>query len=142
MNSFIFNQMEALQETHEYTYSQIEFREFKLVPYNIPFFLAQQKPVAKKNSNLIETRRSATTSHPPLPPQLLPSHSNIALNFCGSGVAVTVMVEVVGRRGTKQLHLLEQYLDVLAKHTTEIPPPTALAEGSALSALVEGVSLR
>jgi hypothetical protein len=34
----------------------------------------------------------------------------------------------VGRRGTNQLHLLERYLDVLVKHTTEIPPPTALVE--------------
>ena len=48
----------------------------------------------------------------------------------------------VGRRGTNQLRLLERYLDVLVKHTTEIPPPTALVEGTALSALVEGVSLR
>ncbi len=31
----------------------------------------------------------------------------------------------VGRRGTNQLRLLERYLDVLVKHTTEIPPPTA-----------------
>jgi hypothetical protein len=38
---------------------------------------------------------------------------------------------VVGRRGTNQLHLLEQYLDVLVKHTTEILPPTALVEGTA-----------
>ncbi len=48
----------------------------------------------------------------------------------------------VGRRGTNQLRLVERYLDVLAKHTTEIPPPTALVEGTAPSALVEGVSLR
>ncbi len=48
----------------------------------------------------------------------------------------------VGRRGTNQLRLLERYRDVLDKHTTGIPPPTALAEGTALSALVEGVSLR
>jgi hypothetical protein len=34
----------------------------------------------------------------------------------------------VGRRGTNQLRLLEPYLDVLVKHTTEIPPPTALVE--------------
>jgi hypothetical protein len=34
----------------------------------------------------------------------------------------------VGRRGTNQLCLLERYLDVLVKHTTEIPPPTALVE--------------
>ncbi len=34
----------------------------------------------------------------------------------------------VGRRGTNQLSLLERYLDVLVKHTTEIPPPTALVE--------------
>ncbi len=37
----------------------------------------------------------------------------------------------VGRRGTNQLHLLERYLDVLVKHTIEIPPPTALVEGTA-----------
>jgi hypothetical protein len=48
----------------------------------------------------------------------------------------------VGRRGTNQLCLLEWYLDVLVKHTTEIPPQTALVEGTAPSALVEGVSLR
>ncbi len=48
----------------------------------------------------------------------------------------------VGRRGTNQLRLLERYLDVLVKHTTEIPPLTALVEGTAPSALVEGVSLR
>ncbi len=48
----------------------------------------------------------------------------------------------VGRRGTNQLRLLERYLDVLVKHTTEIPPPTALVKGTALSALVEDVSLR
>ncbi len=36
--------------------------------------------------------------------------------------------EGVGRRGTNQLRLLERYLDVLVKHTTEIPPPTALVE--------------
>ncbi len=47
----------------------------------------------------------------------------------------------VGRRGTNQLRLLERYLDVLVKHTTEIPPPTALAEGTAPSALVEEVLL-
>jgi hypothetical protein len=34
----------------------------------------------------------------------------------------------VGRRGTYQLRLVERYLDVLVKHTTEIPPPTALVE--------------
>jgi hypothetical protein len=39
-----------------------------------------------------------------------------------------VLIVTVGRRGTNQLHLLEQYLDVLVKHTTEIPPPTALVE--------------
>jgi hypothetical protein len=37
----------------------------------------------------------------------------------------------VGRRGTNQLHLLERYLDIVVKHTTEIPPPTALVEGTA-----------
>jgi hypothetical protein len=47
----------------------------------------------------------------------------------------------VGRRGTNQLHLVERYLDVLVKHTNEIPLPTALVEGTAPSALVEGVSL-
>ncbi len=51
-------------------------------------------------------------------------------------------VKSVGRRGTNQLRLLEWYLDVLVKHTTVIPPPTALVEGTAPSALVEGVSLR
>ncbi len=40
----------------------------------------------------------------------------------------------VGRRGTNQLRLFERYLDVLVKHTTEIPPPTALVEGTAPSA--------
>jgi hypothetical protein len=34
----------------------------------------------------------------------------------------------VGRRCTNQLCLLERYLDVLVKHTTEIPPLTALVE--------------
>jgi hypothetical protein len=34
----------------------------------------------------------------------------------------------VGRRGTNQLRLLERYLDILVKHTTEIPSPTALVE--------------
>ncbi len=37
-------------------------------------------------------------------------------------------VVAVGRRGTNQLRLLERYLDVLVKHTTEIPPPIALVE--------------
>ncbi len=37
----------------------------------------------------------------------------------------------VGRGGTNQLCLLERYLDVLVKHTTEIPSPTALVEGTA-----------
>ncbi len=49
---------------------------------------------------------------------------------------------LVGRRGTNQLRLLEWYLDVLVKHTTEIPPPTALVEETAPSALVEDVLLR
>ncbi len=52
------------------------------------------------------------------------------------------IIVAVGRRGTNQLCLLEWNLDVLVKHTTEIPPPTALVEGTAPSALVEGVSLR
>ena len=47
----------------------------------------------------------------------------------------------VGRRGTNQLRLLERYLDVLIKHTTEILPPTALVEETAPSALVEDVLL-
>jgi hypothetical protein len=47
----------------------------------------------------------------------------------------------VGRRGTNQLRLLERYLDVLVKHTTEIPPPIALVEETAPSALVEDISL-
>ncbi len=34
----------------------------------------------------------------------------------------------VGRRGTSQLRLVERYLDVLVKHTTEIPPPIALVK--------------
>jgi hypothetical protein len=34
---------------------------------------------------------------------------------------------VVGRRGTNQLRLLEQYLDVLVKHTTEDPAPGCLS---------------
>ncbi len=42
--------------------------------------------------------------------------------------AVVPAVVPVGRRGTNQLRLLERYLDVLVKHTTEIPPPTALVE--------------
>jgi hypothetical protein len=36
--------------------------------------------------------------------------------------------QIVGKRGTNQLRLMERYLDVLVKHTTEIPPPTALVE--------------
>jgi hypothetical protein len=37
-------------------------------------------------------------------------------------------MDFVGRKGTNQLCLLERYLDVLVKHTTEILPPTALVE--------------
>ncbi len=51
----------------------------------------------------------------------------------------------VGRRGTNWAQSppdLELYLDILIKHTTEIPPPTALVEGTAPSALVEDVLLR
>jgi hypothetical protein len=40
--------------------------------------------------------------------------------------------KAVGRRGTNQLCLLEQYLDILVKHTTEIPPPIVLVEGISL----------
>ncbi len=49
----------------------------------------------------------------------------------GEGVRRDKAVAIVGRRGTNQLHLLEWYLDVLVKHTTEIPPRTALVEGTA-----------
>ncbi len=58
------------------------------------------------------------------------------------GILHLKMVNSVGRRGTNQLRLLERYLDVLVKHTTEILPPTALVEGTAPSALVEDISLR
>ena len=34
---------------------------------------------------------------------------------------------IVGRRGTNQLRLLDQYLDVLVKHTTEDPAPSCLS---------------
>jgi hypothetical protein len=54
----------------------------------------------------------------------------------------TTSLVTVGRRGTNQLRPVERYLDVLVKHTTEILPPTALVEVTALSALVEDVSLR
>ncbi len=57
-------------------------------------------------------------------------------------ICFIIIKATVGRRGTNQLHLLERYLDVLVKHTTEIPPPTDLVEGTAPSALVVGVSLR
>jgi hypothetical protein len=43
-------------------------------------------------------------------------------------VTIPMKDMIVGRRGTNQLRLLERYLDVLVKHTTEIPPPTALLE--------------
>jgi hypothetical protein len=44
----------------------------------------------------------------------------------------TDLTPYVGRRGTNQLRLLERYLDVLVKHTTEIPPPNALVEDVSL----------
>jgi hypothetical protein len=44
---------------------------------------------------------------------------------------INTVIDYVGRRGTNQLRLVERYLDVLVKHTTEIPPPTALVEGTA-----------
>ena len=50
----------------------------------------------------------------------------------------------VGRRGTNWAQSppdLEWYLDNLVKHTTEILPPAVLVEGTAPSALVEGVLL-
>jgi hypothetical protein len=43
-------------------------------------------------------------------------------------IAKEMDMSPVGRRGTNQLRLLERYLDILVKHTTEIPPPTALVE--------------
>ncbi len=39
-----------------------------------------------------------------------------------------LQVHSVGRRGTNQLRLVDRYLDVFVKHTTEIPPPAALVE--------------
>jgi hypothetical protein len=45
----------------------------------------------------------------------------------------------VGRRGTSQLRLVEWYLDILVKHTTEIPPPS---RSPSPTDLVEGVLLR
>ncbi len=54
----------------------------------------------------------------PESPRLWEKHANKILWDIG----------LVGRRGTNQLRLLEQYLDFLVKHTTEIPPPTALVE--------------
>ena len=44
-----------------------------------------------------------------------------------TAMVVSAEPNFVGRRGTNQLRLLERYLDVLVKHTTEIPP-TALVE--------------
>ncbi len=58
---------------------------------------------------------------------------------------ITSQGENVGKRGTNWAQSppdLEWYLAVLVKHTTEIPPPAALVEGTAPSALVEGVLLR
>ena len=40
--------------------------------------------------------------------------------------------KAVERRGTNQLRLLEWYLDVPVKHTTEIPPRIALVDGALL----------
>ena len=60
---------------------------------------------------------------------------------CSGMILNCPVIPTVGRRGTNQLRLLERYLDVLVKHTTEIPPPTALVEETAPSALVEDVSL-
>ncbi len=62
-----------------------------------------------------------------------------------STIGQTTFPVFVGRRGTNWAQSppdLELYLDVLVKHTTEIPPSTALVEGTAPSALVEDVSLR
>ncbi len=63
------------------------------------------KVMAEKATAMVMTKATAMMLQPPLMP--------------------------VGRRSTIQLRLLEQYLDVLVKHTTEIPPPTALVEGTA-----------
>ncbi len=51
------------------------------------------------------------------------------------GVCYVAIVLGVGRRGTNWAQSppdLEWYLDVLVKHTTEIPPPAALVEGVSL----------
>jgi hypothetical protein len=42
-------------------------------------------------------------------------------------LASSQLIINVGRRGTNQLRLLERYLDVLVKHTTEDPAPGCLS---------------
>jgi hypothetical protein len=57
-----------------------------------------------------------------------PLISRITLHDISTEIKPYVILQIVGRRGTNQLCLLEWYLDVLVKHTTEIPPPAALVE--------------
>jgi hypothetical protein len=84
----------------------------------------------------IITQRPTLLSSPPLV-------VDVVIIFMPSSASSFIVINNhVERRGTNQLRLLERYLDVLVKHTTEIPPPTALVEGTASSALVESVSLR
>ncbi len=59
----------------------------------------------------------------------------ISKRSTGKGLPYAAKAVPVGRRGTNQLRLVERYLDVLVKHTTDIPPPTALVEGTALVCL-------
>jgi hypothetical protein len=65
----------------------------------------------------------------PMRPEFRPCPANLAWVILDH--ARTQLKINVGRRGTDQLRLLERYLDVLVKHTTEIPPPTVLVEGTA-----------
>jgi hypothetical protein len=56
--------------TRNYRTTIRKMRLYKSIPmpYGQPLFVAQLKYVIKKSFILIETRRSAATSHPPLPP--------------------------------------------------------------------------
>ncbi len=76
----------------------------------------------------------------PMRPEFCPRPENLAWVILDH--ARTQLKINVGRRGTNQLRLLERYLDVLVKHTTEIPPLTALVEVCPRVSLVEGLSLR
>jgi hypothetical protein len=63
--------------------------------------------------------------------KLLFMHRYSKIPASNNGVHISYVChgdECVGRRGTNQFRLVEGYLDVLVKHTTEIPPPTALVE--------------